>query len=115
MTLALTVSLLPTLIVHAKTVGGASRWATFQNESQHLYALSLQADAKADYPRPSRYEVVVMFDTSASQTGWVRQEGLEVLDELAITLPVGTLAGLVACDVQAVQLTQSLVAPSDPS
>jgi hypothetical protein len=115
MTLALVVSSFTASIGHAKTVGGASRWATFQNESQHLYALSLQADSKAEYPRPGRYEVVLLFDTSASQTGWVRQEGLEVLEELAITLPVGTLAGLVACDVQAVQLTQSLVAPSDPS
>ncbi len=93
---------------------GASRMATFQDAGSHFFALSLLPDAEADFPRPESYEVVVVFDTSATQTGPVRLEGLEVLDELAATLPAGTSLSLLACDVETVELSEGLVASSDP-
>ena len=94
---------------------GTSRWATFDDASHHLYALSLQPKEQLNYPRPSGYEVVVLFDTSASQTGWVRTEGIEVLNEFAASLPVGAKVGLVACDVEAVTMSTGLVASTDPA
>ncbi len=105
------------LAVHAgdTTSSGASRWATFNDDTHHMYALSLQPKEQLNYPRPSSYEVVVVFDTSASQTGWVRTEGLEVLSEFASALPVGVKAGLIACDVDAVSMSNGLVAPTDPA
>ncbi|MBX3423955.1 MAG: hypothetical protein KF752_20550 [Pirellulaceae bacterium] len=95
--------------------GAASRWSTF-NEGQHqLYALCLQPGQQQDYARPDGYEIAVLFDTSASQTGWIRREALEVLEELVATLPVGAQVGLIACDIQAVPMTTGLVSPSDPA
>jgi hypothetical protein len=93
---------------------GVSRMATFQDAGHHYFALSLLPDVEADYPRPAAYEVVVVFDTSATQTGPVRLEGLEVLEELAATLPAGASVGLLACDVETVVLSDGLVASSDP-
>jgi hypothetical protein len=93
---------------------GESLWMTYQEEDQRLYAICLQPSERLDYPRPSGYEVVVLFDTSASQTGWVRREALEVLEEFSATLPVGTKMALIACDVESVHLTGDLVAPTDP-
>ncbi len=93
---------------------GSSRMATFRDAGHHYFALSLLPDAEADYPRPAAYEVVVVFDTSATQTGPVRLEALEVLEELAATLPAGASVGLLACDVETVVLSDGLVASSDP-
>ena len=111
--LVLALLLVPAPAVYGQTsaAGKASRWATFHEGGEQLYALSLLADAGTNFPRPSGYEVVVLFDTSASQTGWVRQESLEVLAELAATLPVGSRVALMACDVEAVDLSAGLVAP----
>ncbi len=65
-------------------------------------------------PLASRHEVVVMVDTSASQTGPIRVEGLEVVDELLSALPTNASISLVACDVKAVPLTKGLVAVGSP-
>jgi tetratricopeptide (TPR) repeat protein len=95
------------------TEGGASRWATFEKDGEHLFALSLQAAEQGDFPRAEAYEVVVLFDTSATQTGTVRIESMEVLDELAATLPVGTSVSLMACDVEPVPMSDGMVSAGD--
>ena len=95
-------------------MGGASRLATFQDAGNHDFALSAEPDSQADYPRAASYEVAIVFDTSATQTGLVRIEALEVLDELAATLPAGTRVSLLACDVETVLLSDGLVATTDP-
>ncbi|MCA9132737.1 MAG: hypothetical protein KDA45_06270, partial [Planctomycetales bacterium] len=87
--------------------------ATFQDASHHFFALSLQADPTGDYPLADAYEVVVVVDTSATQTGPVRIESLEVLDELARSLPVSARVSLLACDVDCVDLSGGLTQPSD--
>ncbi len=66
-------------------------------------------------PLASRHEVVVLVDTSASQTGPVRLEGLEVVEELLTGLPTNASISLVACDVKAVPLTKGLVAVGSPA
>lgn len=91
----------------------ASRLATFQDAGSYYFALSLQADPAADYALPDSYEVVVLVDTSATQTGPVRLESLEVVDELARSLPTSARAALLACDVDSVDLSGGLLATAD--
>ncbi len=106
---------------HAEQVsasGASSRLATFreagfQEAGSHYFALSLQADSAAEYPLADNYEVVLLVDTSATQTGAVRIESLEVLDELAASLPASSRVGLLACDVESVNLSDGLVATTD--
>ena len=88
-----------------------SRWATFEDADSSYFALSVQADPTGSYPSAEAFEVVVVMDTSASQTGPVRRESLEVLDELARAMPSGTKLALLACDVDTVKLSEGLVAP----
>ncbi|MEZ6138600.1 MAG: hypothetical protein R3C53_27265 [Pirellulaceae bacterium] len=95
-------------------IQGASRLATFQDAGHQYFALSVQPDEKANFPQASSYDVVVLFDTSATQTGLVRIEALEVLDELAATLPAGARASLMACDVETVDLSSGLLPTTDP-
>ena len=79
--------------------GNSSRLATFQDAGNYYFALSLQADPAGDYPLASAYEVVVLVDTSATQTGPVRIESLDVAQELARSLPAGASVALLACVV----------------
>ncbi len=91
---------------------GASRWATFKNAAgENYFALSLQA--AQDLPSASQVEVVVIVDTSASQTGPVRLESIEVLNELAANLPLNAKVSLLASDVQSVDLSGGLVGATD--
>ncbi len=88
------------------------RWATFKNVAgENYFALSLQATQ--DLPTAGQVEVVVIVDTSASQTGPVRLESIEVLNELAANLPLNAKVGLLASDVQSVDLSGGLVAATD--
>ena len=66
-----------------RRVDAESRWATFESGSSQYFAVSVQADPTGSYPRPEAYEIVVLMDTSATQTGPVRIESMEVLEELA--------------------------------
>ncbi len=96
------------------SAGGASRWATYQDASGDSYfALSLLPGERADVPVPEQVEVVVLIDTSASQTGAIRIESLEVLEELATDLPLNAKVGLIACDVESVDLSGGLVSATD--
>ena len=93
-------------------VEGKSRWATFKNVAgENYFALSLQA--VQDLPTAGQVEVVVIVDTSASQTGPVRLESIEVLNELAANLPLNAKVSLLACDVQTVELSGGLVGATD--
>ncbi len=94
--------------------GGNSRWATYDAATgEQFFALSLQPDPAADLPTAEQSEVVIIIDTSATQTGPVRLESLEVLDELAASLPLNVKASLLACDVETVELTAGLVSATD--
>ncbi len=96
-------------------VGGASRLATFEDAEGKYFALSVKADERASYPEAENYEVVVLFDTSASQSGQIRTDALEVLDELGQSFSTATSVSLIACDVETVPLTEGLVSVSDPA
>ena len=96
------------------TVGGTSRWATFDAPEAGYFAVSVQPDPKAAVPLPERHEIVLLVDTSASQTGLVRLESFEAIDELLNGLPINAGVGVVACDIKAVALSKALVAPGSP-
>jgi len=94
-------------------VAATSRLATFQEAGSHYFALSLQADPVGNYPLAESYEVAILVDTSATQTGTVRIESLEVLHEVAASLPVGTKTALLACDVDTLDLSGGLIETTD--
>ncbi|MCC6509938.1 MAG: hypothetical protein IT423_12600, partial [Pirellulaceae bacterium] len=94
--------------------GSTSRWATFDASGTGYFAVSVQPEAASSVPLPARHEVVLLVDTSASQTGPVRVESLQVIDELLVGLPANAQVSLVACDVKAVPLTKGLVTAGSP-
>ncbi len=98
----------------APPAGSTSRWATYDASGTSYFAVSVQPDASSSVPLAARHEVVVLVDTSASQTGPVRVEGLEVAEELLSGLPTNASISLVACDVKAVPLTKGLVSVGSP-
>ena len=95
------------------SVSAESRCATFENAGKSYFALSVLPSESGNYPPATSLEVVVLFDTSASQTGEVRIEALEVLEELAATLPLGSSLSLMACDVRTVPMSDGFVSPAD--
>jgi hypothetical protein len=61
--------------------------------------------------QPAARDVVVLFDTSASQTGVIRDKALDVLQALLSGLGRGDRVSLMAVDLEAVALTPGMVAP----
>lgn len=77
-------------------------------DGQSFFALSLLATDQLPAAVASQLQVAILVDTSASQTGLVRRESLEVLDSLLATLPEDARVALLACDVEAVDLSGGL-------
>jgi hypothetical protein len=76
---------------------------------ENYFALSLAA---TELPRDVQpHDIVVLFDTSASQTGNFRTQALDVLKSLVETLPAEQRVKLFAVDVEAVPLTEGFVTP----
>jgi len=87
-----------------------SRLATFDTSAGETYfALSLMADAEQDAERAA--DVVVMFDTSASQTGLYREGGIDALKTMLASMENGTRVRLLAVDVNAVPLNDAFDLP----
>jgi len=75
------------------------------------FALTLQADPAASAPAR---DVVVLFDTSASQAGRFRQKALQALEGLRAGLGPNDRVQLLACDLRAVPMSQGFVSPTGP-
>ena len=73
------------------------------------FAISLKPAGVATSPGP--HDVVVLFSTSASQTGEYRTKAMEALKGVLAGLAAGDLAQLVAVDLNAIPLTTTFVAP----
>ncbi len=102
----------PAMAQKKPEANATSRWATFTDASgANYFALSLQATG--DLPVSDQIEVAIIVDTSASQTGPVRLESLEVLEELAAGLPLNAKVALLACDVKTDDLSGGLVTATD--
>jgi len=94
----------------AKTPADAARLATYQKPSGESYfALSVQANLP-DTSSQGR-DVVVLFDTSASQTAGFREDGLDALEELLKGLGEKDRVRIVAVDLNAVPM-QDKFAPA---
>ncbi|HWB14424.1 MAG TPA: VWA domain-containing protein, partial [Pirellulales bacterium] len=79
-------------------------------DGQAYFALKLSPQVSQPANRP--HDVVILFDTSASQVGPYRVKGLGVLRSLLASLSPDDRVALLAVDLNAVRLTESLVAPS---
>ncbi len=69
---------------------------------------------QAALPQQEASDVVVLFDTSASEVGQFRDKGMEVLHGLLATLGEKDHVRLMAVDLKAVPMTQNFVAPRAP-
>jgi hypothetical protein len=76
-------------------------------EKSH-FALSIAPNV--ELPAPQGHEVVVLFDTSASQTGAFRSKAIDTLKQFFANLKAGTEVKLFAVDLAAVPLTDKFVA-----
>ncbi len=97
--------------VTAKPAAGSEtpRLDTFQAADGATYfALSLPPVAA---PASTSHDLVVLFDTSASQTGIYREDALEALGGFLNALGKDDRVQLVAIDLNAIPLTEGFVAP----
>jgi hypothetical protein len=76
-------------------------------EKSH-FALSITPNI--ELPTPQGHEVVVLFDTSASQTGAFRSKAIDTLKQFFANLKTRTEVKLFAVDLAAVPLTDKFVA-----
>ncbi len=90
-------------------VSDAPRLDTFQaTDGATYFALSLPPVAA---PASGSHDLVVLFDTSASQTGAYREDALEALGGFLNALGKDDRVQLVAIDLNAIPLTEGFVAP----
>ncbi len=88
----------------------AARLATFQSDSgQTSFALSLFPEVETKTNRAT--DVVIMVDTSASQTGVFREGSLSALKTFLNGLGDQDRVKLVAVDLEPVELTEGFVSP----
>ena len=91
----------------------AARLATYDMaDGESYFALSLTPKVRA--ADTAARDVVMVFDTSASQTGVYRDDGLEALRTALAGLDAGDRVKLLAADLGAVPLTPDFVAPGSP-
>ena len=86
-------------------------WETFTQPGGQTY-FALKLSPQMAQPATAPHDLVVLFDTSASQIGGYREKALSALRSLLAGLPAGDRFALLAVDVNAVKLTASLAAPS---
>ena len=89
---------------------GTAQFDTYQRPNGDAY-FALALTPQAALPSAPACELVVLFDTSASQLGKYREKGLEVLRGLLATLGDHDRVKLMAVDVNAIPLTDTFVDP----
>ncbi|HEV3004376.1 MAG TPA: vWA domain-containing protein, partial [Pirellulales bacterium] len=75
---------------------------------------AMKLSPRVNPPKAEGHDVVVLFDTSASQTGLYREKALQSLDALLASLGARDRVALSAVDLNAVPLTSSFVAADSP-
>jgi len=117
--LAITGGVLRLAAVNAADTEVAPKDATVSNAEtftrstgETFYAVGLTAKVEPAAVRP--HDLVVMFDTSASQAGEFREKGLAALKTMLDTLADGDRVKLLAVDLAAVPLTETFVAVRSP-
>ena len=94
----------------AKPTAEASRVFSYKQDGATYFALSLQPPASTA-PATAPSDIVVLFDTSASQVGDYRTKALAVLRGMLATLGEKDRVHLYSVDIGAVPLTKTFVAP----
>ena len=92
--------------------GGTTKLDTYEKNDVEFFALSIQP--KADDIVGLTTDVVVLFDTSASQSGEYRTAALETLQNFLKSVGDNNTVKLVAVDVDANTLTDAFLAPESP-
>jgi len=88
----------------------SARMITYQQaDGQRFFAVSLRPPA--NLPAPERRDILVLFDTSASQTGVYRDDALAALRTLLGQLGPNDRVKLMAVDLKAKALSSGFVAP----
>ncbi len=94
----------------ADSTSGQARLMTYQKPSgETCFALSLMPDVPAQADGPCR--VLVLIDTSASQTGLYRDDALSALQSLLDSLREEDRVMLAAVDLEAIAMSDGFVAP----
>ncbi|OYV84901.1 MAG: hypothetical protein B7Z73_14575, partial [Planctomycetia bacterium 21-64-5] len=88
-----------------------SVWETFAKPGGPTF-FALKLSPHVPQPTAAPLDLIVLFDTSASQIGAYRAKALEVLRTVLGSLSANDRAALVAVDVNAVKLNDLPVAPS---
>src|SRR5262245_41628940 len=109
-------TIVPALVLSLASANAAqsanARFGTYEKDGQTYFALSLLPQIAAD---PSQQnEVVILVDTSASQAGRYRAEGMTTLQSLLGTLGATDRVQLMAVDGNATPLGAGFVAPQGP-
>ena len=85
-------------------------WETYAKPDRHAY-FALKLTPTLAQPKAQPIDVVVLFDTSASQIGAYRDKALGALRTMLAGLSADDRVALLAVDVQAVRLTQTMAPP----
>ena len=94
-----------------KTNFDAARLETYQHADGATY-FALSLTPTIDVAPAKQHQVVVLMDTSASQTGVYREKALEAIRTLLFALDADDRVRLMAGDLKAVSLTDGFVAPN---
>lgn len=93
--------------------GDVSRLATYENAAGEMFFAASLVPSQGSDPQQTN-EVVVLFDTSASQAGVLRDDALTALQGMLSKLGPNDRVKLVAVDLNAVDLSRGFVSPAGP-
>ncbi len=91
--------------------GESARLATYENAAGETYFAASLVPKQGSDPQQTN-EVVVLFDTSASQAGVFRDDALAALRGMLSKLAPNDRVKLIAVDLNAVEMSRGFVAPN---
>ncbi len=98
----------------------SARMVTYDHSTGDIF-FAMSLTPQANVPLEQDSDIVILFDTSASQTGSYRDDALATLDTLLASLNTGASANggdrvrLLAVDLTVVEMHSGFVAPQGPS
>ena len=91
-----------------------SRLATFDHDQETVFALALSADLSRAGGDGAPCDIVVLYDSSASQLGAFREDGLRTLAAMLQSLSSADRVQLLAVDVSVAEMTSDWIARTGP-
>jgi uncharacterized membrane protein YgcG len=102
-----------TAVLSAAHAGEGARLATYETAAGEMYFAASLVPQQGTDPQQVN-EVVVLFDTSASQAGVYRDEALSALTSMLGKLSPNDKVKLIAVDLNAVDMSRGFVSPTGP-